>query len=133
MEKNEEETNIISFPSSKIIKDRTTSGDIENLLKLKYALVNEYMNMILPWVYRCLKISGFEASDKDNFKDWGLVIEALRSFLEKQYGIENQLQQFSDNFFTVNEQGDLTYTGKLNITIDEKIKQQQGSNTDTCA
>lgn len=118
--------NIIQFPpreNFRNIPPQNIEEVNDQIDTLKHIHVQESIEMVIPILFNNLAILGFDPDENDHFliKDGSLVVESVRSFLNKFYGINHPLQIISENLFeTIDEEGNLEMTSKFSIVLKSK-------------
>jgi hypothetical protein len=119
--------NIIQFPKS--ISDRRASSlpqtldDVaENVDIVKQVHIQESIETIIPMLFNNLAMIGFQPTEDDDFlKDGALIVESVRSFLNKVYEMHHPLQLIAQNLFVQSdEDGSLEVTDKIKLVISPK-------------
>ena len=119
--------NVILFPKeNKNLKNIISIDEINHNVEQMYLYhIQETITNIIPIVFNKLEISGFlvEEEDDDNLKDGAFIVESLRSFMCKHYGIYHPFQKITDNVF----EEDLSDEGNLKIvdSICLELKDEQ--------
>ena len=118
--------NIIKFPprdSSRPSPPKTLEEVTDQVDTLKHIHVQESIEVVIPMLFSNLAILGFDPEENDYslIKDGSLIVEAVRSFLNKFYNINHPLQIIADNLFeTIDEDGNLEMSNKLTVVIKSK-------------
>lgn len=121
--------NVLKFP-----KNRTKNGLFpqtpdevnERLDDLKQYHIQESLEVIVPHLFNQIQILGFEPPEDENIyvKDGSFIVESIRAFLCKIYGVPHPLQMISDNIFE--DRGDegmvMSDRVKVVITTKEEVK-----------
>jgi len=119
--------NVILFPKeNKNLKNIISIDEINHNVEQMYLYhIQETITNIIPIVFNQLEISGFlvEEEDDDNLRDGAFIVESLRSFMCKHYGIYHPFQKITDNVF----EEDLSDEGNLKIvdSICLELKDEQ--------
>lgn len=116
--------NIIQFPKkNKLVSDAPTVEDVNNkMLNLKHHHVNETLSNIVPMLFASIDSAGFDLLDEENesfddLKDGAFLVESLRSYLCKHYGIGHPFQEIAENVFIMQDDG-LNTTFKIVDKLD---------------
>lgn len=117
--------NVIAFPkaNTKVDKDQETVEKIHhNLEMMKQYHIQETILNIMPMIFNQLDIAGFGLEDDDDFddiKDGAFIVEAIRSFMSKYYGIYHPFQIIADNVFESqsDEMGHFKIVEKLDLEL----------------
>ena len=117
-----ESNNVIKFPKDYFGPKQVSKEEIsENLDLMKKYHIQEAVTNIAPILFNQLEIAGFPVGvDINNdLKDGAFILEALKSFMYKQYGIYHPFQILSENVFEPdNEEKDtLKIVENLNIIL----------------
>lgn len=117
--------NVIKFPTKNIIQShvippQTLEEVTESVDMIKYAHIQDTLEVVVPMLFDNLTITGFSPSDEDNemLKDGALIVESIRSLLLKLYGIEHPLQIIADNLFVATTGSDAYVTVSENVKIE---------------
>jgi hypothetical protein len=121
--------NIILFPirsSDRYIPPQTIEEVIENMADVRNVHIQESLENMMPMLFDRLSLAGFNLDDEDPniTKHGALVVEAVRSFLCRVYGMEHPLQIIANNLFETDDDGNLSIAENVRITItnDSEIK-----------
>lgn len=117
--------NIIRFPKENIrnvlpVEHLNKEQLDDHLDLLKNYIIDEVIDIIIPAMYNQLAVIGYPIDD-DTAKDGALIIESLRSLLLKKYDISHPLQDVANGMFSIDENDDLTLTGKLSIITNTSV------------
>lgn len=125
--------NVIAFPGSYSGPPKEQISEeviVRNIGTMKQYHIQETLTNIVPMIFTQLDISGFsldeaDTEDDQTLKDGALIVEAIRSFMCKYYGIYHPFQKLADNVF----QSDNEEPETLNIvdTINVKLKEEDNS------
>lgn len=99
--------NVIAFSRSYSgpAKEEVSAENINrNIDTMKQYHIQETLTNVIPIVFTHLDISGFSLGDDDpredkTLKDGALIVEAIRSFMCKYYGIYHPFQRLAENVF----------------------------------
>jgi hypothetical protein len=120
--------NIIRFPGSfradsTIISTPQSLEEVEDSVEvIRHVHIQQTLEQIVPMLFDNLALAGFQPSDELLFlKDGALVVEAIRSFMSKLYGMEHPLQLIAENLFEqIDSDGNLEVCDKIKIVITNK-------------
>jgi hypothetical protein len=119
--------NVIVFPSSKRLDSNVvipqTLEEVENAVDIvREAHIQQSLEQVIPMLFDNLALAGFQPINENDFlKDGALVVEAVRAFMHKLYGMEHPLQYISEHLFEENaESGLLSVSDGIKITISMK-------------
>lgn len=121
--------NIIAFPRSYSgpPKEEITVENISRSLdSMKQYHMQETLTNIIPMIFTHLDISGFtlddDLKDDETLKDGALIVEAIRSFMCKYYGIYHPFQKLAETVFeSDNEEPEtLNIVDNLNVKLKEE-------------
>lgn len=105
-------TNVLSFPKKKITENLSDAQTKEEFTKQLSEHKERHVDMVLAknmnQLYNRLGAEGFNIEDDVFFGDFCFVVEALKSALLRQCGIEHQLQKFVDENFESKNSKDLS-------------------------
>ena len=97
-------TNVLSFPKRQPVNLADTKSKEEFVQKLGEQK-SQYIDMVLArnmnQLYNRMAAEGFNTEDDAFFQDFCFVVEALKSAMLRQCGLEHQLQKFVDENFEV--------------------------------
>lgn len=125
--------NVITFPKaySGPQKETVSAENINrNIDTMKQYHIQETLTNIIPIVFTHLDISGFDLGDDDpkedkTLKDGALIVESIRSFMCKYYGIYHPFQKLAENVF----ESDNEELETLNIVDNLNIKLKEENNS----
>lgn len=116
--------NIIAFPSSRRVDGNVvvpqSLEEVENAVDtVREAHIQQSLEQVIPMLFDNLALAGFQPINEDDFlKDGALVVESVRAFMHKLYGMDHPLQYISENIFEENaENGLLRVANGVKITI----------------
>lgn len=121
--------NVVNFPKPYSgPKQNVTPEDIShNLDMMKQFHIQETLTNIIPMIFNQLDISGFsfgdeDPSEDDTIKDGALIVESIRSFMCKYYGMDHPFQTLAKNVFEndVKEPETLNIVDNLNIKLKDE-------------
>lgn len=123
-------SNLVDFPKDRIIRIDASLGeisvqkiveqDIEKLKRFRFILIREFLSQIVPMLFNSLSAAGFNIRDIKNSKNAALIVESLKAFMEKEYGISHQFHDLSEILFDYDEEGNLCLVTTLeNIVVKE--------------
>lgn len=122
--------NVIAFPGSYSgpPKEEITVENISrNIDNMKQFHIQETLTNVIPIIFTHLDLSGFALGDDDpredkTLKDGALIVEAVRSFMCKYYGIYHPFQKLAETVFeSDNEEPEtLNIVDTLNIRLKEE-------------
>jgi hypothetical protein len=94
---------------------------------MKQFHIQETLTNVIPMIFNQLDISGFSLDEEDpsedeSIKDGALIVESIRSFMCKFYGIEHPFQTLAKNVFEADdkEPETLNIVNSLNIKLKEE-------------
>lgn len=115
--------NVIQFPSrgnfDRAPAPQSLDEVIEMVDDLKQAHIQETIETVIPMLFNSLSVVGFQPDDDDTYlKDGALIVEAVRSFLNKTYSIEHPLQFIAEHMFEQSEEdGHLSVSNRVKLVI----------------
>jgi hypothetical protein len=117
--------NIVLFPqrdNPRNIMPQSIEEVIENMDDVKHVHIQESLENMMPMLFDRLSLAGFNLDDEDDTiaKHGALVVESVRSFLCKIYGMEHPLQIIANNLFETDGDGNLSIAENIRITITDK-------------
>jgi len=96
-------TNVLSFPKKKITGTLSTIQSKEEFVKQLGEHKEKYIVMVLArtmnQLYNRMATEGFNTEDDVFFNDFCFVVEALKSAMLRQCGLEHPIQEFVDENF----------------------------------
>lgn len=117
--------NVVNFPKpySGPKQILTPENISHNLDMMKQFHIQETLTNVIPMIFNQLDISGFSLGDEDStedesIKDGALIVESIRSFMCKYYGIDHPFQKLAENIF----ESDIEEPETLNIVNDLNVK-----------
>ena len=122
--------NVLKFPKNRTkngLFPQTPDEVIERIDDLKQYHIQESLEVIVPLLFNQIQILGFEPPEDENIyvKDGSFIVESIRAFLCKIYGVPHPLQMISDNIFE--DRGDegmvMSDRVKVVITTKEEVKE----------
>jgi len=126
--------NIILFPirsSDRYIPPQTIEEVIENMADVRNVHIQESLENMMPMLFDRLSLAGFNLDDEDPniTKHGALVVEAVRSFLCKVYGMDHPLQIIANNLFEMEDDGNLSIAENIVIHISNKTDNESDNNS----
>lgn len=122
--------NVIAFPreySGPQKEELSVENISRNIDNMKQFHIQETLTNVIPIIFTHLDLSGFALRDDDpkedkTLKDGALIVEAVRSFMCKYYGIYHPFQKLAETVFESDNEEPET----LNIvdTINIKLKEE---------
>ena len=116
--------NVIQFPKKGPSRPNTpqTLEQVSDTLEIiKVTHVQGTLELLVPMLFDNLATAGFFQPEEDEhhyLKDGALVVEAIRSFLNKTYGMEHPLQLIAEHMFEqVDEDGSIEVSNKVKLVI----------------
>lgn len=121
--------NIVAFPKAYSgPKETITVEDVDNKIDtIKQYHIQETLTNIIPIIFTNLDISGFSIDDDfqedKTLKDGALIVESIRSFMCKYYGIYHPFQKLADNVFEsdIQDVDSLNIVDEINVKLKEDI------------
>jgi len=109
---------------------QTIEEIVENMADVRNVHIQESLEEVLPMLFDRLSLAGFNLDEDDTniTKHGALVVEAVRSFLSKVYGMEHPLQIIANNLFETDDEGNLSIANDVTITISNKTD-NEGDNS----
>lgn len=96
-------TNVLSFPKKKMTGTLSATQSKEEFVKQLGEHKEKYIDMVLArtmnQLYNRMATEGFNTEDDAFFTDFCFVVEALKSAMLRQCGLEHSLQKFVDENF----------------------------------
>jgi hypothetical protein len=121
--------NVVEFPfPNKNLKNIKSLEEINSRIELmKHYHIQETIGNILPYVFNQLEVAGFLVSDDDgghDIKSSALIVESIRAFMCKQYGIFHPFQKISEEVFSIDseEETTLRIVDKLHLNLKNEKK-----------
>jgi len=98
---------------------QTIEEVIENMDDVRQVHIQESLENMMPMLFDRLSLAGFNLDDEDPniTKHGALVVESVRSFLCRVYGMEHPLQIIANNLFETDDDGNLSIAENIRITI----------------
>jgi hypothetical protein len=120
--------NIIRFPrpfkvDPSILSAPQSIEEVEDSVEvIRHVHIQQTLEQIVPMLFDNLSLAGFQPSDELLFlKDGALVVEAIRSFMSKLYGMDHPLQIVAENLFEqIDSDGNLEVSENVKIVITNK-------------
>lgn len=114
--------NVILFPRRGPERQAApTSIDevIDSVDTVRQVHIQESLEAVVPMLFDKLSLAGFAPEDElEYIKDGALVVEAIRSFLSKIYGMSHPLQMIAEHLFEqVDDEGNLEVSDKIKLII----------------
>lgn len=117
--------NIIVFPrksklDSNIVQCPQSLEDVADTVDVvREAHMQQALEQIVPMLFDNLALAGFQPLDDfDLLKDGTLIVESMRSFMSKLYGMDHPLQLIAENLFVqIDPDGTLEVSDKIKIII----------------
>jgi len=96
-------TNVLSFPRKKITGTLSRTQSKEEFVKQLGKNKEKYIDMVLArtmnQLYNRMATEGFNTEDDVFFNDFCFVVEAMKSGMFRQCGMEHPIQKFVDENF----------------------------------
>lgn len=105
---NKEPDNVVIFPKAHAHLGTPKSYEeiVTNLEVIKNLHVDETTQMVTSLLFEQLELAGFPLIyEEENIEDLALILEAIRSALNRQYSVEHPFQDFSRKIFLRREDG----------------------------
>lgn len=106
------ENNVIAFPKQnnrapnlELFRDKMDEAIANGTIHKAHAY--EAANLFSTILIEHLTIAGFKVTKESNIKDLALVLEAIKSYMMKHYGLYHPLQTLSEEIFTHKSNGDI--------------------------
>jgi hypothetical protein len=120
--------NVIRFPRPFKVDPSTMNTpqsleEVEDTVEvIRHVHIQQTLEQIVPMLFDNLALAGFQPSDELLFlKDGALVVESLRAFMSKLYGMEHPLQLIAENLFEqIDSDGNLEVSENIKIVITNK-------------
>lgn len=117
--------NIITFPGkskldSNIIQSPKSLEDVTDTVDVvREAHIQQALEQIVPMLFDNLALAGFQPLDETELlKDGSLIVESMRSFMSKLYGMSHPLQLIAENIFVQSDpDGAIEVSDKIKIII----------------
>ena len=114
--------NIIQFPNKGVerqIGPQSLEDVIDSVEIVRQAHIQESLETIVPMLFDKLSLVGFQPDNEMEYiKDGALIVEAIRSFLSKIYGMNHPLQMIAEHLFEqVDDEGNLEVSDKVKLII----------------
>ena len=112
--------NVVLFPGTK--KDRpvmTIEDAEESVVMARHYHIQETIGNIAPIIFTQLEVSGFDIGDEDSvdLKDGALIIEALRSFMCRSYGMNHPFQKVAEDIFDIEKDGSMRIVDEVSVSL----------------
>ena len=97
--------NVIKFPKeNKNIQKVVTIEEINrNVEMMNHYHIQETIQSLVPILFNQLEVAGFmfpdEDAEDDTILDGALIVEAIRSWMLKYYGLYHPMQRIADELF----------------------------------
>lgn len=118
--------NILIFPKTKTPNKNIDIKEVQqNMDMMKHFHIQETILNLAPIIFNHLDIAGFGLDDEEednDVKDGAFIIEALRSYMCKYYGIYHPFQKIADNIFEPkedDEEGSFRIVDELTLDLKE--------------
>jgi len=121
--------NIVLFPqrdNPRNIMPQTIEEVIENMDDVRQVHIQESLENMMPMLFDRLSLAGFNLDEDDPniTKHGALVVEAVRSFLCRVYGMDHPLQIIANNLFEADDDDNLSLAENIRITITDKTNDE---------
>jgi hypothetical protein len=123
--------NVIAFPSTKRVDAHVTIPqsleEVEDAVDIvREAHIQQTLEQVVPMLFDNLSLAGFQPINENDFlKDGALVVESVRAFMHKLYGMDHPLQYISEHLFEESaESGLLSVSDGIKITISKHDEQE---------
>lgn len=108
-------TNVLSFPKKKMTGTLSATQSKEEFVKQLGEHKEKYIDMVLArtmnQLYNRMATEGFNTEDDVFFNDFCFVVEAMKSAMLRQCGLEHPIQKFVDENFEAAPQENPTDDG----------------------
>lgn len=107
--------NIITFPNTRRVNANLivpqSLEEVEDTVDIvREAHIQQTLEQVIPMLFANLALAGFQPINEDDFlKDGALVVESVRAFMHKLYGMDHPLQYISENIFEENAENGLLH------------------------
>ena len=109
-------TNVLSFPKKKMTGTLSATQSKEEFVKQLGEHKEKYIDMVLArtmnQLYNRMATEGFNTEDDVFFNDFCFVVEAMKSAMLRQCGLEHPIQKFVDENFEAAPQENPTDDGE---------------------
>jgi len=117
--------NIIPFPGKfrgkqNLIDPPQTLEEVEETIdNVKEAHIQQTLEYVMPAFFDNLANAGFQPADENELlKDGALIVESVRSFMNKLYDMYHPMQVIADGLFEpINNNGQLQVVNNIKITL----------------
>lgn len=131
MDEEKPSADLTPFPANRIVRfdanlrslpQYQTKEDYDKLRNFRRGLVYEFISHIAPMVFSALHNAGFNTLDISKSKNAAMIIESIKAYMEKDYGLEHPFHEIAEAMFEVDEQ-----SGKLilNSIINEEEEEEE--------
>ena len=122
--------NVIVFPKeNKNFKKVISIDEIHhNVEMMNQYHIQETIANVVPIIFNHLEVAGFylgnddDENDLEQIRDMAFIIESLRSFMSKHYGIYHPFQKLTDNIFEeeLTDEGALKVVDEISINLKDE-------------
>ena len=117
--------NVLKFPEHRMKRDNSpqTMEDVEEKVDdFKRIHIQESLETLVPLLFNQIHMLGFEPPDDESFyiKEGSLVVESIRSFMSKIYGIQHPLQMIADHLIEDHGDEGMVLSDRVKIVITSK-------------
>jgi hypothetical protein len=112
--------NILLFPGTKKDTPVMTFEDAEeSVVMARHYHIQETIANIAPIIFTQLDISGFELGDEESsdLMDGALIVEALRSFMCRSYGMTHPFQKIAESVFDFDKDGGMKIVDEISLSL----------------
>lgn len=116
--------NILQFPHERVrLPSNPAPSSMEEIEDkvgdFKKIHIQEAIEAIIPLLFNQIQILGFEPPEDDSVfvKDGAFIVEAIRSFMSKVYGISHPMQLIADSLFVENSEHGFVLSDRVKVVI----------------
>lgn len=117
--------NIIQFPKEKI--NRVLPNGINSMEEVELyskrisafrkLITREYVSTFVPILFNQFVLAGFDMQNVHTSTEAALIVESIKSFIDKQLGIEHPFQSLSQQLFKLDSETDIMMFNENNGII----------------
>ena len=116
--------NVLQFPLERVkVTSQRGPNSIEEIEEkvddFKKIHIQEAIETIIPVLFNQIQILGFEPPEDDSVyvKDGAFVVESLRSFMCKVYGIPHPMQMIAESLFIEDNENGFLMSDRVKVVI----------------